>query len=628
MSGIFDSRRDENDTWNVSVDKFKYKSEKKELNESKFSLSLNFNGSEISTFDVKANHLKLETLSKIVVDNHLSSPENEKTLSHLDLRGEVNDFSISWQSNKLQKVNAHFSGFAVNAWQSIPKVKGLSGNVTYENKEGVLTILSNNATIGFPELFRKNFKLDLLNANINFTKTKQGLLFDTKNLVVKNADVEADSIAKLWLPVNGSSPHIDLQTHVSKGDISKVSNFLPVTIMDKELVDWLDTSLLKGKVNKSTVVLNGKLSDFPFDNKEGVFSVDVDVSDLTLKYLNNWPEISNADVTGIFTGQGLKIQLSSAESENNAMYGSYAEIESYINADLNIKILAKGSSSTAVQYLVNSPILSDSATTIDSMRFLGDVNVDMKINVPLSDEVLKQKSLSYAGFSTFSNASVFMLKDKIDITEGTGTLFFTEKGLSSKNLTANVLSEKANFSVTSKSISKDKSIKISIKGKIKPNKVLSRFEIPGAKNISGKTNYKAEMIFPDESVKNNYPTLYMSSKLKGIKSRFPDFLSKNKETSTSFKFKTIFTPSNRIQFAVALDKYGSAIIELDQSGKNSFLKKGAISFSAKKAVLPKKDVLYIDGSVKNITPANWLDALDLKNEKGKQPFFVNPIILI
>ena len=624
VSGMFDSLRDENNTWNVSVDKFNYESDAKVLNESKFSLAFNYKDENIETFHIKANYLKLGTLSKIVTDNHLVKQKYENIINNLNFRGEIRDFYVAWKENNLHKVNADFSGFGVNSWEDIPKMVELSGSVSYEQQKGIISLLAENAIVGFPGLFREDFKLDQLSADIIFSNTKQGLFFDTKQLLTNNSEVDAVSSAKLWMPLDGSSPHLDLQTYVSKGDISKISHFLPVTIMDEELVSWLDKGLIKGKVDQGTIVFNGKLNDFPFDNKEGVFSVDVETSNLTLNFRKDWPKITNAKVVGNFTGQGLKLHFLTGETVNNILYDSYAEIESFSNAELDLNITATGSTHTAVQYLVNSPILSEEEKIINSMRFSGDVTVKIKLNIPLDDEMQKEKPLTYSGLAEFGKASLFMLDDKIDITNGSGLLFFTEKGLSSKNLVANILDEKARFSVSS--TLKDKSIKIAVNGKMKPGIILKRFDIPGAKNISGKTTFKAEMTFPDNSVKNNRPTLKVNSNLLGVKSNFPEFLYKRAKTRGKFNFTTVFSAPDKVQFSVSLNNHGSAIIELDQSGTNNYLNKGAVSFSSRKAVLPNKNILYVDGSINKITPSKWLEVLELNKVKGNSPFFVNPII--
>ena len=624
VSGLFDATRDNNGKWNVSVDKFNYKSDAKVSNESKFSLAFNFLNEDVDSFDIRADYLDLKTVSKIIVDNHLVQKEHENIIKNINFQGEVHDFYIGWKDNKLNTIKANFNDFGINAWNNIPKVAQLSGDIFYENKEGKISLLANNSTIGFPKIFRKDFKLDELKANIDFLNTTEGLLFDVTKTSIKNSDVEATSNTKIWFPKDGSSPHIDLQVYVLNGDISKVSHFLPINIMSNSLVDWIDNSLEKGKVNKATVILNGSLKDFPYDNKEGEFSVEVEASDFTMNYRSGWPKITNAKVNSVFTGQGFKLHLLSGETENNTLYDSSAEIESYRNAELNLNILTTSSTKSAVQYLINSPILSKSKKIINTMRFAGDVSTKFKMNIPLADKILKEKSLSYSGTSVFSDASVFMLKDKVDITEGTGALLFTEKGLSSKNLRARLFGEKAKLSV--KSTLKDKSIKIAVNGKLKPNVVLSRFEIPGARNISGKTNFKAKMVFPDGSKENNKPYLKVKSNLIGVKSQLPDSFYKKSKKSYNFNFTTLFSGANTVQFSAGLGNYGSAIVELDQSGKDSFLKRGAVSFSKEKAVLPNKNILYVDGSLNEITPSRWFDALDLQMMKRKTSFFVYPII--
>lgn len=622
ISGVFDSYLDKNNIWNVSVDKFDYESNAKVLNKSNFSLAFNYTDKSIDTFHVQADSLRLESLSKIILDNHFLELKYENTINHLSLHGEVSNFYIAWKNNELDKLNADFNGFETNAWENIPRIHDVSGSVLYAQGEGEISLLSNSATVSFPELFRDEFKFEQLNADIVFSNTEQGLFFDTKHLITKNAEIDAISSAKLWLPADGTSPYIDLQTHILKGDVAKTSHFLPVTIMDKELVAWLDEGIVNGKVDNATVILNGKLNEFPFDDKEGVFLVNVKLSDFVLNYINDWPKITNAKIIADFTGQGLSVDLLTGESESNILYDSYAKIKSYSKAELDLNIVAAGTTHTAVQYLVNSSILSKAKKTFNTMRLSGDVITKVKLNIPLDDEI--KKPLTYSGSAKLNNTSVFMLEDKIDITKGFGTLLFNEKKMSSEKLVANMLDKPMSLSVSS--ALKYNIINIAAKGEMQPRKILKRFNIPGAKNISGVTKFKANMLFPNSGLKNSYPSLTVNSNLFGIKSVFPEFLYKKEKTKKKFNFTTVFSFSDKIEFSADFANAGSAIVELDESKGNLYLKKGAISFSPKKAVLPSKNILYIDGSINKITPSKWLAALELDKRKGKSPFFVNPVI--
>ena len=500
VSGIFDSYKNENNTWNVSVEKFLYKNDKKFLNESNFSLAFNYINNNFESFYLNADYLQLAALSKIVSDNHLVSLKNEKRINHLNLQGDIRNFSVAWQEHKLYKFNAEFTGLNINSWQRFPEVKNLSGRVEYEQNEGIVSLLANKSTIGFSKIFRKNFKFDNLKSDIRFSNLKNGLFFETRNLAVKNSDASAISSANLWLPKNGASPYLDLQMHISDGDVSKVSHYLPVSIMDKPLVNWLDNGLQAGKIDKASIVFNGELNEFPFDKNQGAFSASVETSDLTLNYMEGWPKISKAKLRGNFTGQGLKLKLLSGEVEKNSLFDSQAEISSFSNAEINLKLAAKGSVENTANYLINSPVLPDAKKTVESMRFVGgDVATNVNINIPLGDKISKRKSLSYSGSSDLNNVSVFMLDDKLDISEGSGKVFFTEKKLSSEKLSGKILNEQARFSVSS--LAENKGVNVAIKGKLKPGVILKRFKIPGAKNITGLTSFKADMSFPEKNIK-------------------------------------------------------------------------------------------------------------------------------
>ena len=61
------------------------------------------------------------------------------------------------------------------------------------------------------------------------------------------------------------------------------------------------------------------------------------------------------------------------------------------------------------------------------MRLTGNIVASMKMNIPLGEEISKNKSLTYSGSAKINAASVYMLKDKVDITDIKGEILFTEK---------------------------------------------------------------------------------------------------------------------------------------------------------------------------------------------------------
>lgn len=622
VSGIFDSVRSEDNIWNVSIDKFNYENKNKILNDTALSLLFKYSGRNVDAFHVEADSLKLNALSEIITDNHFVSIKNEEKIKKLSLNGDIQNLSIVLQNNMLSEFHADFRNVGVDAWRRIPQFDSLSGRLDYNNNSGIVSVKSKNSTIHFPNLFRNAFKVTDLSTDISFFNSEQGLLFDINHLSARNTEVDTETVAKLFIPKDGASPFLDMQIYVSRGDASKISQYLPVGIMIEPLVNWIDKGVLEGKVEKSTIVFNGKFNDFPFDKNEGAFYVNVEASDVVIDYQKNWPKITNANINGYFTDQGMKIALTSGELGENRIYNSQAEIKSFANPKLNLNVSAKSSVHETIQYLVNTPILSNAKTTVNSMRWLGYADTDIKINIPLDNG---KNKISYSGSSELRDASLYMLKDKIDITEGSGKLFFTERKFSSRDLRAKILGNNAKLTVSSK----NKDIYVSSVSKLEPSKLLERFSIPGANKISGSTTIKAVMTFPGntgQGKKKRHPKLKVTSSLVGVKSNLPDNFYKPTNRRQNSTFESVFTGNKKNIFGLSFGEKGSAILEVDHSRAEPFLNKGAISILGKKATLPKRNVLYVDGTVKSITPAKWINALELGKKNNEHAFIVNPVV--
>lgn len=624
-SAIFDASQSKKNIWNVSVDRFYYKNNERVWSESKFNFAFHYLNEKFGNFYIKADYLRLGMLSQIVSDHHLFKKKNIKRLQSLDVHGEVHDFMVSWQNNKLSKIKADFNGFSINAWKNIPAVTNISGQFFYEDDQGEIYILSKKSSVNFAKLFRDELTFNDFNADINFLNTDEGLLFELEYLSAINEDASTESRASFWLPKDESSPYLDFYTHISHGNVAKVSKYLPTGIMARPLVNWLDKSIVSGNVNSGTIIFSGKLSDFPFGNNEGTFTVDVDASDVMIDYQKDWPIIEKAELNARFNGQGMQLHLSRGKSSNLVLTDSYAKIPSFLQAKLEMKLSTKGSLRDTAAYLVNSPVMPKAKEFVSSIKLAGTTSTSVEINIPLARDLRKKEKNSYAGYSILKNASIDMLDKKIDIKKLKGKVFFNENEIYAKNLHAELMQKKVEFAIATEG--KDKRIKISAKGKITPGLLLSRFEIPGAQNVSGDTNYTGNIIFPGKISKLQYPVLTIESDLQNIKSALPEFLQKDKKSKQQLTFKTVFKQKNTTLFELYF-KEGSGVFAIEQSKSgNAVLKKGAISFSPDKAKMPRDNVLYIDGKIQRLTPSKWFTSLGLNKQAKSATFFVNPIIL-
>ncbi|MBF0610744.1 MAG: hypothetical protein G8345_04660 [Magnetococcales bacterium] len=158
----------------------------------------------------------------------------------------------------------------------------------------------------FPELFRWPFPITRMTAQGQVVAENAQV-----NLMVNAFTLKSDHATgegKFTLTgLGGSDPHLELKAKIWNGPVEKANYYYPVTIMSGEVVHWLDTSLLHGRVLDANVNIRGPLNHFPFDtypkDKDGkatAFRIEANIEDASVLFHPDLPPISQARTKLIF----------------------------------------------------------------------------------------------------------------------------------------------------------------------------------------------------------------------------------------------------------------------------------------------------------------------------------------
>ena len=115
------------------------------------------------------------------------------------------------------------------------------------------------------------------------------------DLLVVTPAASLRSNLELTLPMDDSSPVLDLRTEVSEFDIAAVPQYLPAPKMPPTVVAWLDSALRGGRATSADVTFTGPVRAFPFDGGEGSFHASVAVEDGQLAFIRDWPIAEDLD---------------------------------------------------------------------------------------------------------------------------------------------------------------------------------------------------------------------------------------------------------------------------------------------------------------------------------------------
>ncbi len=102
---------------------------------------------------------------------------------------------------------------------------------------------------------------------------------------------------------------------MSGEDASQVAHYLPVGIMEADVVAWLDHAFVSGHMTNGGLLVYGNLRDFPFTAGQGVFEAVFNADKFELAYDPQWPHITGMEAEVLFLQNSLKVNVQQGQSD-------------------------------------------------------------------------------------------------------------------------------------------------------------------------------------------------------------------------------------------------------------------------------------------------------------------------
>lgn len=332
-------------------------------------------------------------------------------------------------------LDAVVRGFGMQAWQKIPGIHGLDAYLHLTPNMGNLIAHAQNCSLDFNKLFKMPVHLDSLTSQLNWQKKDEKWIIQVPQFEAANQDIAINSKFSLLVPKQAIQSQISLLAHVKIHNSSHIGYYLPQTILGPELLHWLNTAINKGS-GLGTLVLQGPLNQFPFDQHNGTFLIDTQITDATLNYEPAWPSLHKINGELIFSGRQMQILIDTAELLGTHLGNIKANIpiiKKNVQAILHIMSdeintrLEKGQ-----RFLNATPLARGTLSQLKNLILMGPLQLSMQLTIPL--ETGKQK-LKLLGLAHIENAKLKIPAHDIQLDQLAGPFSFTEDGVSAKKLT-------------------------------------------------------------------------------------------------------------------------------------------------------------------------------------------------
>ncbi len=562
--------------------------------------------------------MRTEDILAIVRMFPLPSKNIDNLIHTLKPQADIRSMQFRFQETQQGHVwsaRGRLEDVSLDPWHKWPEIRKLNASFWLDQDQGTAELGSRELTVNFPNLFRDAIHVQDLSGRLHWSRTEDdGWLVQSRKIIANNRDIKTQTRLRLNIPQDQSkSLTLDLQTDFRDGDASTTSRYLPTGIMDKEVVDWLDKSIISGKVPEGSAVFRGPLADFPFYKDTGHFEVLFNVSDLILDYEPGWPRIEKLAAEVRFHNNSLAIRDGSGTMLNSRLNNLYARIDDLENASpLRITGSASGPLHDEIKLLTETPLSKKFGETASKLTAKGHAKLNTKLTIPLD-----KGDYAVDGDLIFDNASINLDNSKFPLRNIEGKLSFSDNGVKAQGIKAKMLGEEITLDITP--IEDKGAALIKAQASVSGAELDKQFPGLGLDLLQGNSKWAVQFEVPSLSKNQGRITINQitaSSDLVGTAIDMPAPIGKSKKQKSPIQIATTTSSGTTQQLRINYANVMNTSLQLSRAKTGDMvLERGSLVFGGSNTIAPKAKQLILSGSLNHLDLNPWLSYLQTD---GKQ----------
>ncbi|WP_148254628.1 YhdP family protein [Aidingimonas lacisalsi] len=305
----------------------------------------------------------------------------DRWLAALSPRGRVTGVAMKGAGEEW-RLEAALDDVAVDPWQSIPGGGPIDAWLELQRDGGGIRFAGDDGmNLVFPEIFDAPLALQLATGRVEWQRTgdRTRLTGDALKAVWRDAPVNG----RFQLDLGGQRPgelSLDLEFADVNAIDTPVSQWLPLPVLDDDLVDWLSLGAA-GIVEQGSVSLKLPLTEEP-DDEAIDLQMALDVTQGRLPIGEDWPILE--DVEGEVSYANDRLAASIAQAESHGIVTRDARVGLDDDESLSVTGTLEGTTEQWLSYLAAIPAF-DADIELDAWEGRGVMNGELEMAMPLDD---------------------------------------------------------------------------------------------------------------------------------------------------------------------------------------------------------------------------------------------------
>ncbi len=406
---------------------------------------------------------------------------------NLNLQGEVENIRLQGNAEGLQG-SLQFVEVGTDFAAGIPGIGNLNGDVFFDNQFAFINLHASNSAIDFNEGFERPIPYEYLSGQVKIEWQALQWRLAVENLRLTSTDLSLKADVQ-YLQKQDSVGELSIFAFLNNVDASKTRYYLPLSIMDESLVEYLNEAIYSGTVNQAAVIVNGPVDSFPYTDKSGVFVVDADLQDAKYRFEESWPAINGLEANLNFTANSMLITATGGDLAGIELTNVAVGIDDFDTSILTVDTPISGSFSAVETLMNNSPLAETVGETISFINPQGQVSGLFSLNLPLDDTDLAVAK----GDFTLEGATINLSAPEMIFTDVSGRLSFNNERITTEDLAVLWRGMPLGFDVVADQKTTHYQVDIGIKGDWPKEAYQAQIPESLLKYVDGEVNWQGDL---------------------------------------------------------------------------------------------------------------------------------------
>jgi uncharacterized protein (TIGR02099 family) len=406
----------------------------------------------------------------------LESLQPQATLNSLDIHRSLSgDMAVKASISDLQWQQTNF----------IPGMAGLATELNWFNGNGRLKLKGKSGQLSINKLLPKNIDYQRFYADLFIQTSEQNVIIMVENTLFKSELISLRPNVSYRTKDN----YLSFSASIETIDVAQLPPLYPTELMGVNTKNYLIDSLQQGQIGNAQIIWHGAVNAFPFEQNQGVFQAQLQVTDGQLKFAPQWPALTNFDVNLLFENKSLTMTSQKGQLLDVKLAELSAKIpELAANAILNIDANAQANGQQVTDLMLQSSLADTLGKTLQQVKVSGPLKTQLNLYIPLSgdDLVAKGKVLLVENQVELPNLDVLFEQTN-------GTVSFINNKITASGLKAQLLKQPIDLNFTGAQQDKGYQTDINIKGDWQVTPLLESFSEDLTKYLSGNSNWTADI---------------------------------------------------------------------------------------------------------------------------------------